>query len=789
MHINSSYSTKEIAKIIDGKYIGNVNFIVSSVCYDSRLIFNDTNGLFLAIKTKKNDGHKYILDAYNKGIRSFIVEKLPKIVENDATYILVKDSIISLQKWAKHHRDRFNIPVLAISGSYGKTIVKEWIFHLTKSTYNVLRSPKSFNSKIGVALSVLMLSKHHELGVFELGISKPDEMVVLKKITKPTHVIITNVANAHLENFESKTELIKEKEKLLLEENNVYYKNGKLPLYEQKTTETGQEIILNKGGKKRIFTIPFKNEISALNFIHCIAFLDLIKIKEDTIKNLCPSLPKISSRLEKKEGIFNSTLINDTYSHDHSSIYHGLEMLKAESGKGNSTLIYVNDKKLNKDESDEIMNWINKFEISQFIIIGSKLKHLQSQLRQNDIYFKSLNAFNIGFEKLNLFNHHILLKGNNKSITQKINEKIEAKKHETALEINLNHIENNYTFYKKLISNETKILAMIKAAGYGAGLIEIGKKLEFCNVDYLGVAYVDEGVDLRNNGIEKPILVMNPGTNSFTSLINNNLTPAIHDINQLNSFTGKLIDLNINAYPVHLKLNSGMNRLGFSSKEIDSLITFLMSQPEIKVEGIFSHLFASDDKNAENQTLNQINNFKIDCEKIEDSLKINTIKHILNTSGIEHYRDHQFNMVRLGIGLYGISSKFDLKPVASLTSIVSKIRVIDPDEFIGYGLTSLTKKKTKIAIIPVGYADGYSRILGNGKGKMMINNQLASTIGNICMDMTFLDITDLKIKEGDKVEIFGMNRKIQDLAEEADTIPYEILSQISQRVVRVYEKD
>ena len=435
------------------------------------------------------------------------------------------------------------------------------------------------------------------------------------------------------------------------------------------------------------------------------------------------------------------------------------------------------------------MNWVKKFEISQFIAIGANLKHIKSQLRQNDFQFNNLNEFDAFFENLNIYNHHVLLKGNNKSTAQKINEKIEAKKHETVLEINLNHVENNFTFYKNLISKNTKILAMIKAAGYGAGLIEIGKKLEFCNVDFLGVAYVDEGVELRKNGIAKPILVMNPSVGSFNTLINHHLTPAIHDLNQLNSFTGKLIDLNINAYPVHLKLNSGMNRLGFSEDEIDSLITFLQSQPEIKVEGIFSHLFASDNKEGESQTLGQIQNFKLSCEKIEGSLRINTIKHILNTAGIERYADYQFNMVRLGIGLYGISSNYDLKPIATLTSTVSKIREIESEEFIGYGLTNVTKKKTKIAIIPLGYADGFARALGNGKGSMMIKNKLIPTIGNVCMDMTFLDVTNLNINEGDRVEVFGPNRKIEDLAKEAYTIPYEILSCISQRVVRVYEKD
>ena len=330
---------------------------------------------------------------------------------------------------------------------------------------------------------------------------------------------------------------------------------------------------------------------------------------------------------------------------------------------------------------------------------------------------------------------------------------------------------------------------MIKAAGYGAGIVEMGKKLQNCQVDFLGVAYVDEGVELRRNGIEVPILVMNVDALSMNNLIEHRLTPAIHDLNQLNQFTSKLIELNIKAFAIHLKINTGMNRLGFDENEIDTLLTFLKSQPEIKIEGIFSHLSASDNIEGERQTKNQIEIFKTLSHKIESHLNIIAIKHILNSAGIERYSNYNFDMVRLGIGLYGISSMIDLKPIATLSSIISKVRTISKGDQIGYGISNKVTKKTKVAIVPIGYADGFSRSLGNGVGKMIVNNKLVPTIGNICMDMTFIDITDLDVKIGDVVEIFGSNRKIENLAKEANTIPYEILSSISHRVVRVYERD
>ncbi|MEC9158941.1 MAG: bifunctional UDP-N-acetylmuramoyl-tripeptide:D-alanyl-D-alanine ligase/alanine racemase [Bacteroidota bacterium] len=790
MQIYNSYSSLEIANIVKGKHVGDNELKINSISYDTRLIFNTVNGLFIALNTKKNNGHSFIDEAYNKGIKCFLVEKLPTKTHNDANYIMVNNSLESLQHWAKIHRQKYDIPIIAITGSYGKTIVKEWIYHLTNSTFNVFRSPKSFNSQLGVALSLLMVAPHHELAIIELGISKGGEMDVLKDIVKPTHTIITNVSDAHIENFKNKSALVQEKEKLLLKENNVYFNKINWPKYQRVLTENGQLITIENKSKQISFEIPHKDEISAINFISCVSMLRLINFDINKIKTLSPTLPRITSRLEKKEGINACTLINDTYSSDSSSIFHALETLKAEAGKAKTTFIYVvsnNDNDIDDERWNNINNWLQQFKISQFIVVGEK----SSSIKFNTpaLFYKNTSSFEDDFTNLNLYNHHILLKGKNNKLTQLISDKLEAKKHQTKLEIDLNKVEYNFNKYKSHLSKEVKILAMIKAAGYGAGIVEMGKKLQNCQVDFLGVAYVDEGVELRRNGIEVPILVMNVDALSMNNLIEHRLTPAIHDLNQLNQFTSKLIELNIKAFAIHLKINTGMNRLGFDENEIDTLLTFLKSQPEIKVEGIFSHLSASDHIEGERQTKNQIEIFKTLSHKIESHLNIIAIKHILNSAGIERYSNYNFDMVRLGIGLYGISSMIDLKPIATLSSIISKVRTISKGDQIGYGISNKVTKKTKVAIVPIGYADGFSRSLGNGVGKMIVNNKLVPTIGNICMDMTFIDVTDLDVKIGDVVEIFGSNRKIENLAKEANTIPYEILSSISHRVVRVYERD
>ena len=792
MLINNTYTLGKIGEITGGECIGEVNHTINNLHYDSRIYVENNNHLFIAIKTKNNDGHKYIDEAYKNGIRFFLLEHLPSAIKKDAGYLIVNDTLSSLQKWAKHHRKKFNLPVLAISGSYGKTIVKEWIYFFLRKKYNIVRSPKSYNSQLGVALSLLTINKSHDIAIIESGISNPGEMEILKDIISPTHTIITNIGSAHLENFKDITHLKEEKEKLT--ENTIHSTPHERNTQKicNKILQEGQEITVNYLNKVESFILNQKDEISSENFLSCLWFLEQLNVDKKIIKENCSNLPEIAMRLEKKYGINNSILINDSYNADLSSIKIAFETLKTESGNHKTTVILsdlLKDDFSKNNSYNTIFKLIETYKIDQFIGIGSELYQFKENKKSHFKYYKTARDFVSKVNTIDIENHYVLIKGNRNKDFQKIALKLQAKKHDTVLEINLDNVGKNLQLYKKIIPKKTKILVMIKAAGYGTGMDEIAKKLEKSNVDFLGVAYSDEGIELRKNKVKTPILVMNVESKSMEEVIENKLIPAIHNFQQLDDFTRVLIGLGIKGYPIHVKINSGMNRMGFDLNEIDELINYLLSQPELKAEGIFSHLAASDLKEGEEFTQKQIERFKLVTSKIEQKLNQTLIKHLLNTSGIESYNNDSFDMVRLGIGIYGISNTLPLANVATLYSKITKIRTVSSNEQIGYGVTNSTKSKVKIAIVPIGYADGFSRALGNGNGQVFINGSLVPTIGNICMDMAFFNVTDITAKKGDKVEIFGSNNSVNSLAKSINTIPYEILSSISERVVRTYEKD
>ncbi len=789
--INKTYQLEDIAEVTNGRLFGEKNKIVKNICYDTRLYIENNGHLFIAIKTQNNDGHKFINHAYSKGIRMFMVNKKPNILLPKASYIVVPNTISALQKWAHFHRCKFEIPILAITGSYGKTIVKEWIYHILKKSYKIIRSPKSFNSQLGTALSLLAINQNHELAIIETGISSPGEMIKLKKMINPTHVIITNIGEAHLENFKNRQQLIEEKEKLI--KNTKYtYLNNKTNDYNLKTNSNSQSVDTSYLGSNENFVIPQKDEFSAQNFICCIRFMEQLKINVNTIKKEAVNLPEIALRMEKKEGINQSTIINDSYNTDLPSLKIALEILKSESEDKKTTLILSDiNSNINQENNFyyQLSKLIRSFKINQFIGIGKNLFSKKKEFFDDSIFFKTPKEFIRNLNSVDFNNHFILIKGNKEKEFQKIALRLEAKKHETTLEVNLENIRKNYLTYKNIIPNKTKLLVMIKAAGYGTGLVEIGKKLTKIGVDFLGVAYSDEGIELRKNNISTSILVMNVENKSMEDVIENRLTPAIYDLKQLNEFTNKLIGLQIKNFPIHIKINTGMNRMGIELNEIDELIEYVSSQPEIKIEGVFSHLAASDLKEGEEFTLNQIEQFKAATQKIESSLGESVIKHILNTSGIEKYSSNSFEMVRLGIGIYGISKNIKLENVATLRTKISKIRTVPANSQIGYGTTNITNQIIKIGIIPIGYADGFSRALGNGIGKVYVNGEFAQTYGNICMDMSFINLEKINAHVGDTVEIFGENNSIENIAKSINTIPYEILSTISQRVVRTYSND
>ena len=787
MQINNSYTLRNISKITGGECIGNIDLPISNVHYDSRRFVQNNEHVFLAFKTNFNDGHQYINEVYENGIKQFITHETPLKIKKDAGYLVVDNTLVALQKWAKHHRKTFKIPVLSITGSYGKTVIKEWINFIAQEKINVLRSPKSYNSQLGAALTLLSINKHHELAIIETGISMPGEMDLMKNMIEPSHVILSNIGREHIENFNSLDELQIEKEKILRGTLYTYFKNNEFN-FKRNILEKGQEIHCKYNNKKEVFFIKQKDEYSAKNFICCLGFLSQIKYDLKEIKSLSPSLPEIALRFEKKSGINNSIIINDSYQNNYQSLKISLETLKSECGSCKTTLI-ISDLNEKNIDFEELSRLIESYEITQFIGIGKELFKNTKLFPNKYLLFRDESEFLNHFKNINFKDHYVLIKGKKTADFQKISLKLELKKHNTILEINLTNLIKNLNHYRSLVNPKTKLLVMIKAAGYGTGLIESAKILEQNHIDYIGVAYTDEGVELRENGLKSPILVMNVEQKSMDNLIENQLTPSIYDLKQLDEFTKKLILLGKKNYPVHIKLNTGMNRMGFDSMDIKKLCSFLLSQPEIKVEGIFSHLAASDQENGKKLTQQQFKYFNRISSDIESSLGIKTFKHILNTAGIENYPEQSMQMVRLGIGLYGVSKSKKLSNVASLVSRISKIRKVNKGDYIGYGINNQLEKKLKIAIIPIGYADGFSRSLGNGKGSVFIKNTIYPTIGNICMDMLFIDISNSDLKVNDRVEIFGSNHSIFKMADAANTIPYEIISSISNRVVRVYQKD
>ena len=798
----SNYNLKDIGTLVDGSVTGNSSSEINQIITDSRSPLSGPNSLFIAIKGINRDGHEFIKSAYNNGIRNFLVEKNQTNLFPEANFIEVENTLSALQKWAEKHRNKFNIPVIAVTGSNGKTIVKEWLYYFLSAKFNIIRSPKSYNSQLGVPLSLLMINNEHELAIIEAGVSHPGEMTKLKKIINPTHSLLTNIGTAHLENFISKEEL--EKEKLILLKDSKSFGPSKIfqnidSLAENNQVEFlnvldfqknnyGQQINYKWNGKKYHLTIPHSDITAAQNVSSCVNLILHFGLSPKKINELSLTLPSIALRLQKRKGIKNSLIIDDTYNSDLASIEIALQFLENEK-ENKKTVVILSD--ISQDLSNstktyqKIASWISEIKIDLFIGIGESIsKH--SYFFKNAKFFPSTADFLNASEKLNIENKAILLKGSRPFKFEKIANIFEEKSHETVLSINLKNLYENFTHYKKVISNNTKILCMIKAAGYGAGIVETAKKLSSLAVDYLGVAYTDEGVSIRDNGIQTPILVMNSEQNSFGSLINHNLTPSIYSIKQLDRFICTLIDLNITGYPIHLKFDTGMNRLGFKTDNIEELISVILSQPEIRVEGVFSHLASSDNPSDDDFSNSQFIAFEKITKKMESALGYSLIKHMLNTAGIERFNNKHYDMVRLGLGIYGISKNKSTLAVLSLKTKISQIKKINKGDSVGYGTMHKVDQTTKIGIIPIGYADGFSRAFSNLKGSVYINGETVPVIGSVCMDMTMIDITNMSVNEGDSVEIFGNNRLITQMAEDINTIPYEILTSISERVVRVY---
>jgi alanine racemase len=798
----NNYKLKDIGNLVDGSIVGNSSSEINQVITDSRSPISGANSIFIALKGINRDGHDFIVAAYNNGIRNFLVEKEISDLCPEANFIIVKNTLLALQLWAKEHRNKFNIPVIAITGSNGKTIVKEWLYHFLRKKYNTTRSPKSYNSQLGVPLSLLMINKEHDLAIIEAGISCPGEMAQLHQMIKPTHSLLTNIGDAHIENFPSLKE--HEKEKLILFKTTknfgpatyfqkiAFFKNNEnghvLDVLNVTQNKSGQQIKYKWKGENHLFNIPQNDITAAQNASSCVNFLLHFGFNSKELAESSSSLPTIALRLQKRKGIKKSLIIDDTYNADLASIEIALQFLANERGERKTIVILSDVVQDNSNQSDvykKIAHWISEMKIDQFIGVGKTISTYSSFFK-NAKFFKSTEELLTFLKEINVENKAILIKGSRIFNFEKIAGNLEEKSHETVLSINLKNLHENFTTYKRLVPKEIKILCMIKAAGYGAGIVEIANKLSSLNVNYLGVAYTDEGITLRENNIDTPVLVMNAEQNSFDGIIKHELTPSIYSLKQLDDFICALIDRNQTSYPIHLKFDTGMNRLGFEISELNELISVILNQPEIRVEGVFSHLASSDNSKDDDFTYSQFTAFEKITQQIEHRLGYPVIKHMLNTAGIERFKTKHYDMVRLGLGLYGLSENKLTHPILSLNTKISQIRTLNSGDSIGYGTQHKANKPTIIGIIPIGYADGLSRAFSNGVGSVFINGEMAPIIGSVCMDMTMIDLTNVSASEGDVVEIFGNNRLITQMAEDISTIPYEILTSISERVVRVY---
>ena len=833
------YSIEDIARVVKGNFkFSNTKYTdIDYLVIDSRRLTNPLKSLFIAIKGERNNGHDFIEEVYNQGVRNFIISESSDFLEQqeECNYILIKNSLDALQKFCAYHRSRFSYPVIGITGSNGKTIVKEWLYHLLREDKHVVRSPKSFNSQVGVPLSVWQMRNEHDIAIFEAGISQVGEMEKLQKIIAPNIGIITNIGLAHDENFKNAAEKTAEKLKLFKDSDVIIYCKDYPTIHEQLATSAHKNIFYwsRKGrGNLQIgkvesnagmtliqgvydnkfisINIPFTDNASIENAIHCWAFMLYLKYDPEDIASRMYTLTPIAMRLELKEGINNSSIINDSYNSDLISLSVALDFLNQQEQHVKKTLILSDILQSGKNEEklyEEVAELVEKKGIQRLIGIGESISRQAPSFPMQATFYQSKSDFLNVFDPSQFQDEAILLKGARMFGFEEIVRALQKKSHETVLEVNLNALVHNLNYFRSKLKpfgrqrfsegdTGTKIMAMVKAFSYGSGSFEVANTLQFHRVDYLAVAYVDEGVALRKAGITVPIMVMSPEEQGYDAMIQYQLEPEIFSFRGLKWLKeaiqrSKFIRKNPNyKIPVHIKLDTGMHRLGFEEKEIEELKDKLLRSQNIKVQSIFSHLAASDEKKHDDFTRKQINYFNELSAIISKALNYPILKHILNSAGIMRFPEEQMDMVRLGIGLYGVGvneqEQAQLQAVSRLKTRITQIKTVAASGTIGYSRKGEVKKEMTIATIPIGYADGLSRSLGNGKGKVLVKDQLVPIIGNVCMDMCMIDITDLKAEEGDEVIIFGEKQSIQDIAEAMNTIPYEVLTNISQRVKRVY---
>lgn len=821
------YTIESIAHIVKGTFLQKGrNATIEHLIYDSRTVSFPAASLFFALHTQRQDGHHYIMDAYQKGVRCFIVDKdVPLIELADANVLRVTNTLNALQQLASYHRQQFSIPVIGITGSNGKTVVKEWLYQLLQPDHKIVRSPKSYNSQIGVPLSVWQLNREHTLALFEAGISHPGEMSALAAIIQPTIGVLTNIGEAHGENFDSLEQKAKEKAALFASANTVIYPADdsiadKVLTPQEVTAKVTRSFAWGQASQATLhitgvhiadgittinavynqaelqLQIPFIDAAYVQNALTCSSVLLHLGYDIATINQRLQGLHAVDMRLQLKHGINNCVIINDSYSADLTSLHIALHFMAQQNASLKRTVILSDFIESGQEDAQlykTIAVALVQHQVSKVIAIGENIaRHIEAHLPMTMELqrFLSTDEFLTQIKTSSFQQEAILVKGARRFQFERVVQLLEVKVHQTRLEINLNAITHNLKEYQRLLQPSTKVMVMVKAFAYGSGSAEIASVLQFNKVDYLGVAYADEGIALRKGGISLPIMVMNADQASFYSITEYNLQPVLYSFDILRQFEQHVNNAGLQNYPVHLEVETGMNRLGFAVNDIESLGQFLKENSLLAIESMFSHLAASEDPAQDAFTRQQATLFLQAASILEQALPYSFLKHIANSAAIVRHPDLQWDMVRLGIGIYGVeivTEKLDLIPVATLRTTIAQLKHLAPGESVSYNRRGIVTEPSTIATVRIGYADGYERRLGNGIGKMWVNGQVVPVIGTVCMDMTMINVTQVPdVKVGDEVVVFGTELPIEQVAVWAGTIPYEIMTGVSQRVKRVY---
>ncbi len=825
LSIMGRYSIEKIAGILScNKSINYPKEVVTDLFFDSRMVKSPVGVLFFAIKTEKNDGHNYISSLLDFGVKNFVVSNsVSPELSDKGNFIKVSDTIIALHEISRFHRYNQQSKFIAITGSNGKTVVKEWLHQLLSSKIEIYRSPKSYNSQLGVPISLWDIDNNPKIAVIEAGISKPGEMNKLERIIKPDIGILTNIGSAHQKNFKSLRHKLREKlflfraskylifsvdNKMVREEIFNFIENREVKLFTWSFNDNMSDLYvenINRTAKRSVityffkgvkysFVIPFTDHASIENSLNVLSTILLLGYKATEFYEYFESLQHVAMRLDLRKAVNNCLLINDYYNSDITSLTIALDFLSQQNRDKKHTVVLSDIEQSNlsgKELYTRVNRLLERYNVTRLIGIGQNITDNRNLLRISSDFYINTSDFLKDFHSQMFSNEVILLKGARSFEFEKISTRIEEKTHLTRLEVNLDAIKSNLNYFKSGLKPGIKIMAMVKAFSYGSGSFELANILQYHNVDYLSVAFADEGLELRNAGISLPIMVLSPETSAFETMVENDLEPEIYSLSVLNEFISVTKKHGLSGYPVHIKIDTGMHRLGFEESSIEELIDILNATDSIKVKSAFTHLAGSDSNTLDYFTKQQIALYKSIIDKIEKGIKYSFIKHVLNSNGIIRFPEYHFDMVRLGIGLYGgvEIANHKLKTVSSLKSFISQIKHVKRQDTIGYSRMGKLKRDSHIATIPIGYADGIRRSYGNGKGEVFVNGKRAPIIGNICMDMCMVDITDIEANEGDTVEIFGDNISIFEIAEKTDTIPYEVLTSVSSRVKRVYYRE